>query len=102
MTNHWMVHLGVLNHLNLGNSYAFPTADAAKFFAINHKRRDPHRDIRVETPAGTITETPLIPGSFWERDFEAESKLPEDRRAAAEQAAKQRVRDEASRWQIPA
>lgn len=110
MSHYWAVHMGRRDHINAGCSYVFPTADAAKFFALNHKRRDPHRHITVETPAGTIIDTPLTPGEFYKRDFVAEMVEPpppytpmsEAQRAAVDAAAKARVRDEASRWEIPA
>lgn len=72
--SHYMVHMGELDHLNGSGSYAFPTAKAAEFFALNHKRRDPYRYITVESPDGTITDIPLTPGDFYERDFVAEMK----------------------------
>ena len=102
MSKYWMVHMGRLDHINQGCSYAFPTADAAKFFALNHKRRAPHRDISVETPAGTMLETPLTPGEFFERNFEAEMKLSDSRKAEVDRAVKQRIREEANAWLTPA
>lgn len=68
-----MVHMGVRDHLNGRGSYAFPTKEAAELFAANHKRRDPHRDISVESPDGAVTPTAWTPGAFYERDFVAEA-----------------------------
>lgn len=70
--SYYMVHMGQLDHLNGPGSYAFPTARAAEFFALNHKRRDPNRAIRVEYPDGITKDVPLTPGAFYRRDFVAE------------------------------
>lgn len=97
MSQYWIVHLGRRDHLNDGCSYAFPTSVAAHYFALNHKRRDPNRNIEVEAPDGTTTAIPLIAGDFWERDFEAESKLPEPLRKQAQEQAMQRVAAEVAK-----
>lgn len=108
MSHYWTVHLGRLDRLNEGSSYAFPTEQAALYFALNHKRRaveharqeataDPDRDIRVEAPDGTTTAIPLIAGEFWKRDFEAESKLPEPQRKQAQEQAMRHVAAEVAK-----
>lgn len=93
-----MVNLGRLRHDHGPASYAFPTATAARYFALNHKRRDPHRDITVESPDGDTTAVPLTPGEFWERDFEGEMNLSLEGKQAAQAAASRRVADEVEQW----
>ena len=55
------VEMGELNRLNGPASYPFPTEEAARLFATNHKRiaKQQHgvdRDIRLRFPDGTIEE----------------------------------------------
>lgn len=58
-TDYWWVEMGVLNFLNGGCSYPFPTLAAAHHFAQTHKAiaksvhgRD--REVAVRHPDGTI------------------------------------------------
>ena len=55
------VEMGELNFLNGGSSYPFPTEQAARLFAVNHKRiaRQTYgvdRDIQLRFPDGRLEE----------------------------------------------
>lgn len=78
--SYYTVHMGRLDRLNPGGSYAFPTAAAAELFARNHKRlareharseptAEPDRLIMVEAPDGTKTDVPYIHGAIIKIDF---------------------------------
>jgi hypothetical protein len=58
-TNYWFVEMGVLDRLNGGSSYPFPTYETAHKFAVAHKRiaKQSHgvdREIAIRFPNGTI------------------------------------------------
>jgi hypothetical protein len=54
-SEYWFVEMGELDRLNGPSSYPFPTEQAARRFAVNHKRLSyGQRDVQIRFPDGQI------------------------------------------------
>lgn len=62
------VHLGELDELNDGGSYAFPSLSAATLFAVNHEQaaaaRGVDRTVLIVYPGGGLVTDPR--GRYWD------------------------------------
>lgn len=54
---YWFVQMGEYDRLNGPAAYPFPTEEAARKFAVNHKRMSlGQREIFIQFPNGTMEE----------------------------------------------